>query len=85
MIMLYEGRQTIDLGGLWEYRKEESQETIEEWKSIQIPNNWYLTEIGDYFGTIWFRTYFDSPNCQCGEHIWLRFGAVDYIADVWLK
>lgn len=96
MIMLYEGRETIDLGGLWEYQKEKSQRTIEEfmtnellqkeeWKPIQVPNNWYLTEIGDYFGTIWFRTYFDSPDCQCGEHIWLRFGAVDYIADVWLN
>ena len=96
MIMLYEGRQTIDLGGLWEYKKEETDKAVEEyrvgdlmepegWKKITVPNNWYLTEIGDYFGTIWFRTQFDSPKSVKGQHIWLRFGAVDDIADVWLN
>ena len=96
MIMLYEGRQTIDLGGLWEYKKEETDRTAEAfrtgelmdpegWRPIQVPNNWYLTEIGDYFGTIWFRTSFQTPAKKKNEHIWLRFGAVDYIADVWLN
>ncbi len=85
MIMLYEGRQTIDLGGLWEYKKEETDRTAEAfrtgelmdpegWRPIRVPNNWYLTEIGDYFGTIWFRTSFQTPARKKNEHIWLRFG-----------
>ena len=96
MIMLHEGRRAIDLGGIWEYKKEETDKGIEAfrltdlndadgWSSIQVPNNWYLTEIGDYFGTIWFRREFDTPEVGRDERIWLRFGAVDYIADVWLN
>lgn len=96
MIMLHEGRKAICLNGIWEYKKEEAgkcaevflREDAEEkngWKPIAVPNNWYLTEIGDYFGTIWFRTGFDTPAIKASEHVWLRFGAVDYIADVWLN
>ena len=96
MIMLHEGRTTIGLNGIWKYKKEETgkdaeaflREAAEEksgWKTIAVPNNWYLTEIGDYFGTIWFRTEFNTPKKESSEHVWLRFGAVDYIADVWLN
>ena len=55
------------------------------WKEITVPNNWYLTEIGDYFGTIWFQCEFETPEFTKEEHVWLRFGAVDYTADVWLN
>lgn len=55
------------------------------WKDMTIPTNWYLTEVGDYFGTIWFRTTFRTPAHYAGKKIFLRFAAVDYYADVWLN
>ncbi|NIR00064.1 MAG: hypothetical protein GTN78_07650, partial [Gemmatimonadales bacterium] len=50
-----------------------------------IPANWYLTEVGDYHGVIWFAREFEiGPDMGEGELI-LRLNAVDYIADVWLN
>lgn len=96
MIMLYEGRPAVDLSGVWKYKKEETEKDLkhymeedllnpEDWRDIQVPNNWYLTEIGDYFGVIWFRTEFETPCFNKTEHVWLRFGGLDYIGDVWLN
>ena len=80
MIMLYEGRPAADLSGIWKYKKEETEKSLESymkeellnpegWRDIQVPNNWYLTEIGDYFGTIWFRTEFETPDFLKTEHV----------------
>jgi beta-mannosidase len=55
------------------------------WKDIAIPNNWYFTEVGDYFGAIWFKTNFTVPKDLEGERLFLRFAGVDYYADVWLN
>lgn len=96
MIMLHEGRQKFDLSGTWKYKIDETDNgelegyyrkdaEASDWKDIQVPNNWYLTEIGDYFGTIWFRKEFVPEKTKENEKVYLRFGAVDYIADVWLN
>lgn len=99
MIMIHEGRKAIDLSGTWKYRYETEKtdgnsaedfyagerHAEDGWKEIAVPNNWYLTEIGDYFGTIWFQCEFETPEYSKEEHVWLRFGAVDYTADVWLN
>lgn len=99
MIMIHEGRKAIDLSGTWKYRYETEKtggistedfyagerNAEDGWKEIAVPNNWYLTEIGDYFGTIWFQCEFETPEFTKEEHVWLRFGAVDYTADVWLN
>jgi hypothetical protein len=52
---------------------------------MRLPTNWYLTEVGDFFGTIWFRREFRVPAELRGQRLFLRFGAVDYLADVWLN
>ncbi|MCL2863904.1 MAG: beta galactosidase jelly roll domain-containing protein [Lachnospiraceae bacterium] len=96
MIMLHEGRQKTDLTGIWKYKIDadlngeeagfyQADLDLSDWKDIAVPNNWYLTEIGDYFGTIWFRTEFVPKKIKDRERVFLRFGAVDYIADVWLN
>ena len=53
--------------------------------TCELPTNWYLTEVGDFFGTIWFRREFRVPPGFRGQRLFLRFGAVDYLADVWLN
>ena len=91
---------SINLGGLWKYKidKEDSgkengfykcETDFSKWKDMTIPTNWYLTEVGDYFGTIWFQTSFQVEKKLAGEfagkRLFLHFAAVDYYADVWLN
>jgi beta-mannosidase len=96
MISLHERRLRTRLDGVWKYRLEndESGESpgyadpnfdTSSWREMQLPTNWYLTEVGDFFGTIWFRREFRVPDELRGPRPFLRFGAVDYLADVWLN
>jgi beta-mannosidase len=96
VISLHEGRERQSLDGAWRYRIEgdEPGEALGYtrpdfddggWPEMELPTNWYLTEVGDVFGTIWFRRAFRVPESLRGRRLFLRFGAVDYLADVWLN
>ena len=87
---------TIDLGGTWKYKVDADEVGTEQkwyeaaldrsdWKEMKIPNNWYLTEVGDYDGVVWFETSFTLPEEHRGKPVSIRFRAVDYVADVWLN
>jgi len=89
-------RVTLDLGGMWSYKVDAKNVGMKEkwfasaldradWKTMKIPNNWHLTEVGDYDGTVWFKTAFAAPAALKGKRLFLRFGAVDYFAHVWLN
>jgi beta-mannosidase len=89
-------RTTIDLGGEWLYRLDKDEKGIAErffqnsfrkddWKAMRVQNNWYLTEVGDYDGTVWFRRSFAVPAGLAKRSLSLRFLAVDYKAMVWLN
>jgi beta-mannosidase len=89
-------RSSIDLNGRWLYRLDQEDQgeakrfyevTADRsgWQEMELPKNWYLTEVGDYFGVIWFsRTFTILPEAH-DKHLALRFHAVDYFADVWLN
>jgi beta-mannosidase len=96
MISLHEGRARTSLDGVWMYKLEEGEpgESLGyqsrdldtgSWREMRLPTNWYRTEVGDFFGTVWFRTDFEMPAELRGQRLYLRFGAVDYYADVWLN
>lgn len=96
MISLHEGRTSESLNGDWQYALDAPDEGLEkgwqdaafdaaEWKTLALPTNWYKTEIGDFFGTVWFRRTFEVPASFDGQRVFLRFGAVDYYADVWVN
>ncbi len=96
MISLHEGRARYRLDGVWKYRLEDDAPgeglgyhlpdlDASSWREMRLPTNWYLTEVGDFFGTIWFRREFEVPPELRGQRLFLRFGAVDYFADVWLN
>ncbi|UYN83444.1 MAG: beta galactosidase jelly roll domain-containing protein [Microcella sp.] len=96
MISLHEGRTSASLNGPWHYALDESLDgesagwatpefDASGWKSLDLPTNWYLTEIGDFFGTVWFRRTFTVPADFDGQRVFVRFGAVDYYADVWVN
>lgn len=86
----------MSLDGMWKYRLEEGEPgesldyhtrylDVSSWPEMRLPTNWYLTEVGDFFGTIWFRRSFEVPSELRGQRLFLRFGAVDYLAGVWLN
>jgi len=96
VISLHEGRAWHALDGAWRYRLEGDIPGEElgypslvlddsAWPEMELPTNWYLTEVGDVFGTIWFRRVFRVPETFRGRRLSLRFGGVDYLADVWLN
>jgi beta-mannosidase len=96
MISLHQGRARANLDGLWKYRLEDGEPgealgypepdlDTSSWREMWLPTNWYLTEVGDFFGTIWFWREFPVPEDLRGQRLFLRFGAVDYLADVWLN
>lgn len=96
MIRLLPEFHKVDLNGVWKYDIDEKDAGTDRgyyksgfdysgWREMKIPANWYLTEVGDYFGTLWFQTSFTVPEDYAGKRIFLRFGAVDYYADVWLN
>jgi beta-mannosidase len=85
-----------DLSGPWAYRTDPQDTGLEQkrhdpghdvsdWKTMEVPCNWYLTEVGDYDGVVWFRRSFTVPGEMKGRRLSLRFRAVDYIAKVWLN
>jgi len=89
-------KKSVDLAGSWKYVLDSEGDgenkkffsvdyNRSDWKTMNIPNNWYLTEVGDYFGTVWFSTEFSVPKDFDGKEIYLKFRAVDYYADVWLN
>lgn len=86
----------VELNGIWKYKIDENNagkekgyykqdEDFSVWKDMSIPTNWYLTEVGDYFGAVWFKTSFKVPAGYGGKRLFLRFAGVDYYADVWLN
>lgn len=96
MISLHEGRARVSLDGAWRYQLEEDEpgESLgyhtrdldaAAWPEMELPTNWYLTDVGDFFGSIWFRRTFEVPAELRRQRLYLRFGAVDYVADVWLN
>lgn len=54
---------------------------------ISVPSDWNTQDERLYFyeGTVWYRTTFDSPDTQENERLVLRFGAVNYRADVYIN
>jgi beta-mannosidase len=84
------------LSGTWKYYIDQDntgrnkrcygkEHDFSAWKDMTIPGNWYLTEAGDYFGVVWFKTGFRVPEEFEGKNIYLRFTAVDYYAEAWLN
>ena len=55
--------------------------------TLRVPGDWNTQkpELLYYEGTIWYRTKFDAPALAAGQRAFLRFGAVNYEAHVYLN
>jgi beta-glucuronidase len=92
-------RRAEDISGIWRIRFDPDevgeaanwQSGIGEGESlaIAIPGSWneQLAEAGymNYVGSAWLETSFHVPQFGERQELSLRFGSVDYFADVWVN
>ncbi|MGI8982959.1 MAG: glycosyl hydrolase 2 galactose-binding domain-containing protein [Acidimicrobiales bacterium] len=73
-----------DLNGIWTARFRAGEEWVD--RQVTLPVNWeLLSGIDDYAGTMRFTRTFRAPTRAEEASVALRFGGVDYFADVWLN
>jgi beta-glucuronidase len=88
-------RQVMTLPAYWDFRVDPDNCGLEEgWsggfegvRPIAVPASWNEQFEGerDFLGPAWHQTRFDIPWGWEGKRIMLRFGSVNYLADVWLN
>jgi len=89
--------QSLSLDGDWQivfdpdnqgragaWHKSEVFATLPAVQAIQVPSAWELIE-EDYEGVAFYRRVFDVPAAWAGKVVRLHFGAVNYLAEVWLN
>jgi beta-mannosidase len=84
--------KSISLGGEWKFASGHLQPdnaylptfNDRNWKSIQVPSNWFL-QGQDLSGVAWYRHHFRIDRSLKGKVIQLVFEGVDYTGDVWLN
>lgn len=88
-------RQSIKLSDFWNFRFDPQDLGIESgWQKgftdgrpIAVPASWndQFEDGRDFLGLAWYQTEFDLPWGWNGNQIVLRFGSVNYLAEVWLN
>ena len=90
-------RQSIDLAGFWDLRFDpEARGNQAGWangftggRPVAVPASWndQFEDWRDYLGQTWYQTRFDLPWGwdAARQRIGLRFGSVNYMAEVWLN
>jgi beta-glucuronidase len=88
-------RQMFDLSGFWDFKFDESDEGLtSNWKvnltntiPIAVPASWndLFADNRDFLDTAWYQTKFDLPWNWDTKRIFIRFGSINYIADIWLN
>jgi hypothetical protein len=89
-----------NLNGPWQFRFDPRDEgRAQGWsapeaagfsQTITVPFGWESLRSGihktDYRGVAWYRRTFQVPaDFPKTDRVWLRFGAVDWLADVWVN
>jgi beta-glucuronidase len=88
-------RQMYDLSGFWDFRVDKNDEGIESnWKDglvnaipIAVPASWndQFADNRDFLGPAWYQTKFNLPWNWSDKKLYIRFGSINYIADIWLN
>ncbi len=85
-------RQMIDLSGFWDFQTDpdaagKHEQGFASGQPIAVPASWndQFTDLRDYLGIGWYQTRFDLPWGWGTQRIFVRFGSVNYLADVWLN
>jgi len=88
-------RQLTSLNGFWDFRTDPQDAGLtagwssgfESGQPIAVPASWndQFTGLRDYLGPAWYQTHFELPWGWQDNHVFVRFGSVNYQADVWLN
>ena len=88
-------RQTKDLSGKWDFRIDPRNQGLGKgWtkgfskqQTISVPASWneQFAGLRDYLGPAWYQRRFSRHPAAEGKRIFLRFGSVNYLAQVWLN
>lgn len=88
-------RQILDLSGFWDFRFDPQERGLDAgWAEgfadaspIAVPASWndQFADERDYLGPAWYQTRFDLPWGWEHKRVLLRFGSVNYLAQVWLN
>jgi len=94
----FQREQWLNLNGSWEFEFDDANVGLKEnWaagerrfsRNIIVPFCFEspASGIGDpsFHPWVWYRRRFNPPEAWRGKRIWLRFGAVDYRAMVWVN
>ncbi len=88
-------RQCIDLSGFWDFRPDPDRAgSARGWmagfsggRPIAVPGSWnsQVDDVRNYLGDCWYQTRFSLPWVWQEKRVHLRFGSVNYLAEVWLN
>ena len=88
-------RQIVTLSDFWDFQFDPQDIGLSDgWQSgvahgrpIAVPSSWndQFEDGRDFLGPAWYQTGFDLPWGWDGKRIVLRFGSVNYLAEVWLN
>ena len=84
-------RQFVDLSGIWSFAFDEGangrKDGFDDGQPIAVPASWndQFADSRDNLGPGWYQVRFNLPWGFHGKRVQLRFGSVNYLADVWLN
>jgi hypothetical protein len=84
-------RQTISLDGQWDFffggDERVAIDAVPAWRSYLVPMPWQaqFADLRDRAGHAWYRRSIDVPSTWGGDRVFVCFGAVNYIARVFIN
>lgn len=86
-------RDAREVSGVWDFRAELDGDASDSWsqgvpasRPIAVPGSWneQLPDLRDFCGVAWYQTELELPPVAQRRRT-LRFGSVNYAADVWVN
>lgn len=86
--------QSSSLDGEWDFAIDREGRltiadlpSVREWRKIRVPLSWnaQFADLRDYRGVAWYRKRLTLPALKPDETALLRFGAVDYLSEVFIN
>jgi len=88
-------RQARDLSGSWDFKmdpqgigkKAKWFHGLKKPRKIPVPSSWntQFADTSNYLGDAWYQLRFNHPQKLEGFRKFIRFGSVNYLAEIWLN
>jgi len=88
------GAQSRSLDGTWQFSVDREGKltindlsSVKDWREIRAPLSWnaQFADLRDYRGVAWYRKTVDLQPIKSDQTVLLKFGAVDYFAEVFVN